>query len=243
MPKSNERFNLSGLIARALSATDPGRLRNGDKMATRKRPKPDTKARLLQAGGEVFARYGFRGATVRRIVQKARANVAAVNYYFTDKEGLYLAVLEHTFTTAKSKYPFDLDMDENAGAPERLHAFVSTFLFRILDEGRPAWHGKLMIREIADPSPVLDRVVEETIRPLFNRLAGIVEELIGPGASGENVQLAVMSIMGQCLFYRNSRPVVSRLIPGRYDATWIQEIADHITAFSLRALQKNKTEA
>lgn len=211
-------------------------------MATQKRPRQSTRERLLRAGGEVFARFGFRGATVRRIAQKAQANVAAVNYYFNGKEGLYLAVLEHTFTAAKSKYPPDLGVAESAPAPERLHAFVTAFLCRILDEGRPAWHGKLMIREISDPSPVLGRVVEESIRPLFNRLTGIVGELIGPGAKDEEIRLAAMGIMGQCLFYRNSRPVVARLYPGRLDAARIQEIADYITAFSLRALQKNSPE-
>lgn len=206
-------------------------------MTAQKHGKLDTRTRLLQAGGKIFAQDGFRGATVRAIARQAQANVAAINYYFAGKEGLYLAVIEHTFAAAQAKYPPDLGLDAEAGAPQRLHAFVSSILLRILDEGRPAWHGKLMIREIADPSPVLDRVVEEMIRPLYQQLAGIVGELLCPGASVEAVQLAAMSIMGQCLFYRNSRPVVSRLHPGKFDADRIRQIAEHITAFSLRALQ------
>lgn len=206
-------------------------------MAARKNHKSNTRTRLLQAGGEIFAQYGFRGATVRRIARRAHANVAAVNYYFAGKEGLYLAVLEHTFAVAKSKYPPDLGLGAEAGAPERLHAFVSSFLLQLLDEGRPAWHGRLMVREIADPSPVLHRVVDEMIRPLYQQLLEIVSRLTGPGAGDEAVRLAAMSIMGQCLFYRNSRPVVSRLHQGAYDAGRIREIADHITAFSLRGLK------
>jgi AcrR family transcriptional regulator len=206
-------------------------------MAATKHHKPDTRNRLLQAGGEIFAQYGFRGATVRRIARRAHANVAAVNYYFAGKEGLYLAVLEHTFAVAKSKYPPDPGLGAEAGAPARLRAFVSSFLLRLLDEGRPAWHGRLMVREIADPSPVLDRVVDEMIRPLYEQLVGIVCELIGPGAGDDAVQLAAMSIMGQCLFYRNSQPVVSRLYQRQFDADRIREIAEHITAFSLQALQ------
>ena len=74
-------------------------------MASSKQHRIDTRTRLLQAGGEIFAQYGFRAATVRRIARKAQANVAAVTYHFAGKEGLYLAVLEHTFATAQSKYP------------------------------------------------------------------------------------------------------------------------------------------
>ncbi len=38
-----------------------------------------TRARLLEAAGEVFAAQGFQHATVRDIVAKAGANIAAVN--------------------------------------------------------------------------------------------------------------------------------------------------------------------
>jgi len=201
-----------------------------------KKLKSDTPSRLLQAGGEIFAQYGFRGATVRRIARRAHANVAAVNYYFGGKEGLYLAVIEHTFAVAKNRYPLEPDQKVKTGVQQRLSTFISSFLHRLLDEGRPTWHGRLMVREIADPSPFLDRVVDEMIRPLYQQLTGIVDELIGPDAPEDAVRLAAMSILGQCLFYRNSRPVVSRLHHGPFDAVRIGEIAEHITSFSLRAL-------
>ena len=54
-----------------------------------------TKARLLDAAGQEFAEKGFEGATVRAICDRARVNLAAVNYHFGDKEMLYeQAVLE-----------------------------------------------------------------------------------------------------------------------------------------------------
>jgi AcrR family transcriptional regulator len=199
--------------------------------------KTETRTRLLQAGGEIFAQYGFRGATVRRIARRAQANVAAVNYYFAGKEGLYLAVLEHTFATAKRKYPPDQGLDENAGAEERLRAFIASLIMRILDTGRPAWHGRLMIREIADPSPVLDRMVEDAIRPMYDRLVGIVGELMAPGADAQTVRLGAMSVLGQCLYYHHAGPVISRLHREELDAAGIRAVSDHITAFSLLALR------
>jgi len=206
-------------------------------MQAKSKKKTETRMRLLQAGGEIFAQYGFRGATVRRIARRAQANVAAVNYYFAGKEGLYLAVLEHTFATAKSKYPPDQGLDDNASAEERLRAFIGSLILRILDTGRPAWHGRLMIREIADPSPVLDRVVEEAIRPMYDRLAGIVSELMAPGTDAKVIRLGAMSVMGQCLFYHHAGSVISRLHREELDVAGIQAVADHITAFSLLALQ------
>ena len=50
----------------------------------------DTKERLMEVAGQVFAEKGFRDATVREICQRAGANLAAVNYHFGDKERLYI---------------------------------------------------------------------------------------------------------------------------------------------------------
>ncbi|MCJ7603128.1 MAG: CerR family C-terminal domain-containing protein [Desulfobulbaceae bacterium] len=195
-----------------------------------------TKERLLQAGGEVFARYGFRGATVRRIVRRAHANVASVSYYFGDKQGLYAAVLQYTFSSAKEKYPPDLGLQQGAGGRERLHAFIRSFLLRILDDGRPAWHGKLMVQEMADPTPALDSIVEEAIRPLYRQLALIVHELAGDSASNQSVHLCCLSIMGQCVFYLHARPVVTRLQKREPGPADVEELAQHITRFSLLAV-------
>src|SRR6058998_1205603 len=103
----------------------------------------ETRQRLLEAAGEVFAEHGFRAATIRDICQRARANIAAVNYYFRDKEHLYAAVLQYAQRCADEKYPPDLGLRADATAEERLHTFVKSFLLHIFDEGQPAWHSKL----------------------------------------------------------------------------------------------------
>ena len=206
-------------------------------MPARNNEKTDTRSRLLQAAGELFARKGFRGATVRRISERARANIAAVRYHFGGKEELYAAVLQHTFASANRKYPPNHNLPDDADPASRLHTFIRSLLLRILDAGRPAWHGKLMVREITDPTPVLDQVVEEMIRPLYAHLTAIIGDLIEDKADEESIRLCAMSIMGQCLFYRNSRSVVSRLLKKDYEPADIERFADHITTFSLRALQ------
>jgi AcrR family transcriptional regulator len=198
----------------------------------------ETKRRLLEAAGEVFAEHGFRKATVREICKRAKANVAAISYHFRDKESLYSAVLKYWSDIAIQKYPPNLGLNETAPAEERLHAFIRSFLFRVLDEGRPAWHGKLMAREMAEPTPVFDGIVESVCKPLSARLTSIVQELAGSETGAESVRLCVGSIIGQCLFYHHCQPVNAKLWPEqRFDAEGIERLADHITQFSLNALK------
>src|SRR5512145_606670 len=58
-------------------------------------PDRGTQARdaLIAQGTRIFAAKGYAAASTREICQAAGANVAAIHYYFGDKEGLYRAVL------------------------------------------------------------------------------------------------------------------------------------------------------
>ena len=53
----------------------------------------NVREKLLEVAGPVFSEKGFEKATVREICQKADVNLASVNYYFGDKEQLYLEVI------------------------------------------------------------------------------------------------------------------------------------------------------
>ena len=120
----------------------------------------------------------------------------------------------------------------------RLRTFIHDLLFSLFDEGMPAWHGKLMAREMIEPTTALDALVEIIIRPMAEKLSAIVRELLGAGATDEQVRRCQLSIIGQCLHYRNARPVIQRLFPQQqYEPEDIQALADHITRFSLSALQ------
>jgi AcrR family transcriptional regulator len=57
-----------------------------------------TQATILDAATEEFADNGFSGARVDTIALRAKTNKRMLYHYFTDKAGLYLAVLERIFT-------------------------------------------------------------------------------------------------------------------------------------------------
>ncbi len=205
-------------------------------MAEQHLSSPDTKARLLAAAAQVFGTRGFRRATVREICRLAGANLAAVNYHFRDKAGLYQAVLEDMHLRALEKYPVESPTDATAAA--RLHRLIEHVLFKLFDEDLTGLRFRIMAWEMIEPTPVLDALVPRVIQPLSQRLQAIVQELLGPAASPERVRLCQLSIIGQCLYHRQGQAVITRLFPEQqYTPADLRRIAAHITQFSLQALQ------
>src|ERR671911_2118031 len=197
-----------------------------------------TEKRLLEAAGEIFAEYGYRAATVRQICEKAGANIAAVNYHFGDKEGLYMAVLRSVPDAYAEKFPADRGLPPGATARQRLAAYIESLLNRVFDEGRPGWHTKIMAREMIEPTRALDTLVADVAVPVHRELAAIVRELLGSKATDNAVRLCTLSILSQCVYYHHARSVLSRLYPEQeYGSQEIAQLADHITRFSQGALQ------
>lgn len=59
----------------------------------------DVRERLLQAALELFSRRGYAATSVREIVESAGVTKPVLYYHFGSKEGLYLALLQESFTT------------------------------------------------------------------------------------------------------------------------------------------------
>ena len=196
-----------------------------------------TKQRLLEAAGEVFAERGFQAATVKDICARAEANIAAVNYHFRDKSSLYSAVLDYAMQQSREKAPIEV-MTTTAGNPaERLRAYTRAFMRSLFDTGRPAWLGKLMVREMADPTQAFESLIDSAIRPNVKVLKALIREFTGPELPEIEIDRCAASITGQCLYYYHSRAVVERVYPSlAYTPESMERIAGHIAEFTRLAL-------
>lgn len=208
----------------------------------------DTRTRLLDAAGHVFAERGFKAATIREIVDRAGANLAAVNYHFGDKEGLYSEVLLHSAQSGLREYPPDGGVPAEAPAEERLEGFIRNFLLRSLgvcghqapEPGAPLdWRGRLMAREMADPTPHMHTVIERLLRPVVEHLGQILADVTHRGLPDRQTWLCANSIIAQCVFYKHWEQVGERLHPGLLPPMpeRVDLLAEHITRFSLAALR------
>jgi TetR/AcrR family transcriptional regulator, regulator of cefoperazone and chloramphenicol sensitivity len=195
-----------------------------------------TRDKILSAAGEVFAEQGFEGATIRLITERAKVNVAAVNYHFRDKAELYSRVVLDACSIPAAWREV---MARTPNTPdERLRGLIYEFLKRLLDPARPAWKRRLMVRELAGPTRALDELVEKNIRPFRDEfLLPTLRELTGDCCTRRRLLLISASVMGQCLYYATCRPILERLNPDyEIDDEAISEIAEHISQFSLGAI-------
>ena len=65
------------------------------KVISPKRDSDATRQRILDAAIREFSAQGYSGARVDTICKRARANPRMIYHHFGDKDGLYVAVLEH----------------------------------------------------------------------------------------------------------------------------------------------------
>jgi len=197
----------------------------------------DTRSRLLDAAGPIFAEKGYQAATVREICQEAGVNLAAVNYYFGDKERLYVEAVKSAHPLSRAPKPAD---DWPPGTPPRtkLADFIHAAVHQLLGVHTAPWQSQLVLREVMNPTAACRELVEEYLRVRFNLLQSILDEILPPDTPAHKRHQIGFSIISQFVYFRAARSVIAMIVgeeesEEHYGA---EQLADHITDVSLTAL-------
>ncbi len=189
---------------------------------------------IIAAAGEIFAERGYEAATIKQITDRAGVNGASVNYYFRDKLGLYTEVLRQCLHNGRLALP----SDDRLTPEERLTLYIHGFVNSIFASGRPSWCGRLVIRELAQETPALPRLVEEIIRPNFQLLRQLVADVARAPLDDETLDLLTHSVTAQCAHWKVSRAILPYLWPDlELNETQVRRIADQIAAFSIAGIR------
>ena len=200
----------------------------------------ETRQNLLAAAGEIFARKGFREATTAEICRQAAANVAAISYHFGSKEALYVESWRYAFTQSLTTYPLDGEISAEAPAEERLRGRILAIMRRIID---PQSHEfDIIHKEMASPTGLLTKAIQESVEPIFQGLALLVGELLSKEPSAHEVLLCTMSIRAQCfgpLLHARHCKIVPGLPSTGLESLLddVEQLADHVTRFSMAGIR------
>jgi TetR/AcrR family transcriptional regulator, regulator of cefoperazone and chloramphenicol sensitivity len=210
-------------------------------MAKRKDGK-ETKQKLLDVACHVFAEKGFREAKITEICRRAGANVAAVNYYFGDKESLYVAAWRQAieqFITSDTIPP------EHLPPTERLRLAIHRIIQKTLiadEEG--GYFRRIELMELANPTGLIDETWNELIAPRKQEMQRIVRDVAGPAVSEDAVKLCTMTISNQCRgFILMQKSRLETFDDEAFTPERVKQIAEHIANFSIAGIAAIRNQA
>lgn len=196
-----------------------------------------TRRRLLDAAGEVFAQEGYHGASLREICRSAGANIAAVKYHFQSKEGLYRDVLvaSHRELIEREPLPTLADGEDPREALRRWLTYALRMI--LLRRAAHPYIGRIMAREMQNPTGVLDDLVKLVMRPVRRELERVIGALLPAGTPARVRGTATNLVLGMCVFHEHSRAILERLgYPPPRRMPDIVRLADCVHAFALGGL-------
>ena len=212
------------------------------KRSSTTRPSRDpeaTKAQILDAAEEEFARYGLAGARTEPIAANTGVTKAMIHYYFGTKEELYQAVLKRhaaSFLTSVEK----LDL-RDLSPEETLKKFIRA---AVAHEIAHPYQGKVLLHEAMQNEGKYFKLTGWDISislgmEVFQR--GVDEGYFRP----LNPWLTMIHVMGVVTFYFNAANNLKQIFP-LYDSQSseaIEEFTESAIAFILAGVVNNTRSA
>jgi AcrR family transcriptional regulator len=205
---------------------------------------PDTRTRLLEAGLDHFGRVGFEGANIRAIAAAAGANIAAINYHFGGKRGLYLAVANHIVEGISGAIgPIAAEIIAIAAKPRlapaearaALEQFVRPAGRRLATSPQAERWARFILREQLDPTDAFEIIYNSIMGRMHRTLTALVAAVLELDPESEQARLEAFSLLGQALIFRFARAAVLRRMG--WEAIGEEE-ADRIVAQLARAVSR-----
>jgi AcrR family transcriptional regulator len=180
----------------------------------------NARGRLVEAGVDVFGKYGFDAATTRAIAKKAGVNIAAIPYYFNGKEGLYHEVVSYITGKLESQVESTLiEIKEWApeGKSDREEALV--LLEKLLEKminfmvGSPEAprFARIVLREQLYPSSAYDIIFNRIMAPMITAVTEMVATATGETPS-RVTSLRALTLIGQIIVFRVARETIVRAL-------------------------------
>lgn len=182
-----------------------------------------TRDRILEAALPLFAQHGYAGTSVRAIAGAAGVNVATLAYHFTDKEGLYLTVVQHLHEELQRNLPSPPSADPAPAETIRGWVALGWSFVRAHQD-----HVRVLVRHVLDTGSLPQVILDRWSQPALSA----AEALIGafrPGWSQTQRRLLILSTMHLVVRLSLEDPVqlaqMARLKPGEID----EQLVDWIT--------------
>lgn len=199
----------------------------------------DIRAALLDAAGKLFLKHGFDRVTARQIAAAAGTTPAMIHYYFSNKLGLFRAMLDAAIAPLRERLAGLLSQTDGAmDIPSLIaahmrtvatHSWIPVFILNevLVEKGQ---FRATFIKEIAGRQ--LPLVIELLER---GRAAGTFRQDMNP-------KLAALSLLSLCMFPFLTKPVSSAALGLKYEGEELDQLIEHTARLFLRGITNNSRE-
>lgn len=219
----------------------------------------ETRARIIEAALRLFGAHGYDGASTRDIAREAGVNAPALQYYFDNKEGVYLACIDYFVDRAWGLMSEVVIAAEALAArpdatdAELIDAYLglqrlfAMFLYECPDTDH--WR-QFLARERAGLGP--PAAFERIDAGINGRLSGLTSQIIGRltgrPAGDETTRIRAIAIDSQVAAFKVMRRHVLKSLRwdgyGEAETAKVTEVIQEQTRMLLEALvAQRKTEA
>lgn len=179
----------------------------------------ETRRRIIETALKLFAEHGFRGVSVRDLSAAAQVNVAAVNYHFGSKQGLYRTIFDTVLDEDEGCFARQIEevtalLGRAGSDPVLLAAAVESLaggvLRRLSAFEHLRWFSVLVARELAFPGELFDLLYRRRVEPVLQLLAQLVGTAWGLAPTSEAVRLTANVLHGHMASLAFTRPILGR---------------------------------
>ena len=204
----------------------------GTMTARQSNPRDKHRTTILKAAEQEFAQHGLNGARMHAIANRAGLPKANVHYYFKNKDGLYLAVLDNIMSSWNVYFNDVSVEDDPASALDR---FIREKIKLSFEQPTAS---RLFANEMLHGAPYLSDYLKQVMRPWVNERAQIIQSWIDEGKMrSTDPVLLIYMIWATTQHYADFQvQVLSILDQPAYNAELKDKIADFLSSTILTGL-------
>ena len=123
---------------------------------------PDTQGKILDAAEYLFVEQGYAGTSLRAIAARAGVNLAATNYHFGSKKGLFASVCHRCVQPINKERLFLLRQLTESERPLTIRSVLETFFSPLVKAVYKSHQVPALIGRIyAEPESLTKPIVEQ----------------------------------------------------------------------------------
>lgn len=167
-----------------------------------------SRKKIINSAIILFANKGFDSTSTREICKHAGVNLSLIPYYFGNKEGLYINIIESIINYGLAFLKEDIDKINDIDAltiEEKINLYRSIlekYVDFLYSENVPSSFVVLMVKEQTITHSKFSEIYSQKINILYSALRKILASILDKKERDKSITFEVSSIIGQILGYK-----------------------------------------